>query len=61
MKCVGNDSQGAAMDEAAEFSPQLAAEEVASSLSTTLGSSSASKRAFGALLRASRTGVLHQF
>ncbi len=60
MKCVGNDSQAAAMDEAVEFSSQLAAEEVASSLSTTQASSSASKRAFGALLRASRTGVLHQ-
>ena len=60
MKCVGNDSQGKAIDEAAEFSSQLAVEEVATSLSTTPASSSASKRAFAALLRASRTGVLHQ-
>jgi hypothetical protein len=60
MKCEGNDAQAAAINEAAAFSSQLVAEEVASSLSTTVESSSASKRAFGALLRASRTGVLHQ-
>ncbi len=57
---VGNDAHAAAIDGVAEFSPQSAAEEVGSSLSTALESSSASKRAFGALLRASQTGLLQQ-